>query len=108
MTLAHDERNILGHAVIPPYLENMLHQLRLSVKRLPRNIAGLKGIVLKRNESQILQVAAALQILDEPAHPGGAALCIGPYADVFVHAFKDRSAKFEFGIDFVNRVRPLN
>ena len=48
------------------------------------------------------------QVIDETTGPGGSTLRVGPGFDVFVDAGEDGAAEFEFGIEFVQRPRPLD
>ena len=48
-----------------------------------------------------------LQVIDEPSHPGRPALRVRPHADVFVDAFKNRTAQLELRIDLVDCRGPL-
>ncbi len=107
MAFRNHERNIRRYAIVSRDLENVLHQLRLRVQRLPGDGARLERIVFEGNEGQVAEASAGFQVGDESSHPGSAAPCIGPDVDVFVHTLKNRPAQFEPGIDFVNRRSPL-
>src|SRR5271170_456238 len=61
-------------------------------------MAGLIGIVLEREELQILHAIMLTQVKQESTKPRGAALGVGPDLDVIVHALKGRTTELETGI----------
>jgi len=63
--------------------------------------------VLEREKRQILHAPVFLQIIDEAPQPRGPALRIRPHFDVFIHAFKHWPAELQFGINAMQRRRPL-
>src|SRR5439155_2726859 len=72
-------------------------------KVAPRDAAGLEGIVLEGDEGQVGNPSVRLQVVDEAAHPGGPALLVGPYLDVFADALEDGPAKFCLRNQAMNR-----
>src|SRR3989440_4560841 len=53
MTLGHDQRDIVRHAVLAPHLQDVLHQARLVVETLPGDVAGLERIMFEGDEGQV-------------------------------------------------------
>src|SRR5437867_7639195 len=93
MTLGHHQRDILRHAVVAPHLQDVLHQPRLAVERLPGDVAGLEGIMLERNEGQVGEPTVRLQVVDKAAHPRGAAARVRPQPNVFVDTLDRKSTR---------------
>ena len=53
VALSHHQGDVLGDPDFSPHLENVLHQLRLLIKRFPGDGAGLKRVMLERDEGQV-------------------------------------------------------
>src|SRR6516164_9170964 len=69
VAFGHHQRNIFRHAVISPYFEDVLHQLRLLIEALPRYLTWLERIVLKRDKREVRKASVLLQVRDEASHP---------------------------------------
>jgi hypothetical protein len=107
MAFRNHEWYLRGHTVISPDLENMFHQLGLTVKRFPCSIASFKRVVFERNKGEVGKTAVIFQIRDKSAHPRSPSLRVGPDADIFVDALENRAAELQVCIDFVNGGSPL-
>ena len=94
MVFRHHQWHLFRHAIIPPHLQNVLHQLRLAVQSLPGNVAGFEGIVLEGNKREVGDAAVSFEVIDETPHPRSAPLRVRPHVDVFIHALKNRPTQF--------------
>ena len=85
----------------------MTDQLGLVIEATPGDSARIIGIVLEREEPEIIQAAVLFQIIQEATQPGNLAVTIGPDFYVFVDSLEGRSAKLQGGIDAMKRCGPL-
>ena len=107
MTLGHDQRDIVRHAVLAPHLQDVLHQARLAVETLPGDVAGLERIMFEGDEGQVGEPTVCLEVVDKADHPRRAALRIGPHPDVFVDTLENRPSQPELRVDLVQGSSPL-
>src|ERR1043166_8401812 len=107
MTLGHDQRDIVRHAVVTPHLQDMLHQAWLTVETLPGDVAELERKMPERDEGQVGEATVSLEVVDKPTHPRRAALGIGPHPDVFVDTLENRPSQPELRVNLVQGPGPL-
>ena len=61
--------NAWRQSVVSPYLKNMAGEIRLVVQIAPLQLARFKGIVLERDEGEIVEAIVLSQVVEESPHP---------------------------------------
>ena len=96
--LGDNQRHVPGDAIVTPYFQDVLHDSRFHVKRVPvvrwSEAIDEERIVFEGHEREVLKMSVGLQVIDESAHPGSPALVVHPKGDVFIDAFENRAAQF--------------
>src|SRR6516225_3411825 len=109
--LRDNQRNVFGDAILTPHLQDVLHDSRFQVKRVPvvrwSEAIDEERIVFEGHEREILKMSMGLQVIDESAQPGSPALVVRPKGDVFIDAFENRATQLSVGSQLVDGIRPL-
>ena len=111
VAFGHEERHIRRQTVVFPGLNHVVHVGRLPVEGTPVGAlppSAHAGIVLEGEEREILQVAARLEVVHEPAQKRDSSVGVRPGIHVARRTFESRPAQRRVGHQFVDGLGELN